>query len=148
MVPTYDPKLVKLNLGEVFFSGFAEGSMIQVEREGDSFTKFTGGDGEVARVRNRNRSGTVTVTLMQTSLTNDQLSALLAADELFGTGVRPLCLMDMSGNTIIAADRAWLRKPAAAEFGKDLKDRQWVIDCAYLQPVVAGNPAVPALPPL
>lgn len=145
MVPTYDPKFVLLTLGEIFFSGFADGTMIQVEREGDSFTKYTGGDGEVSRVRNRNRSGSVTVTLAQTSLTNDLLSALLAADELAGTGVRPLTLRDMSGNSLVAADRAWLKKPAALEFGKDMSNRQWVIDCAFVEPVVGGNPPLSAL---
>jgi hypothetical protein len=141
MVPTYDPKLVILSLGEVFFSGYADGSMIQASRDGDSFTKHVGADGEVSRTRNRNRSGSVTVTLKQTSLTNDALSALLAADELFGTGVRPLWLRDMSGTTLLKADRAWLRKPADAEFGKDQSDRSWVIECATLAGNVGGVPA-------
>jgi hypothetical protein len=142
MVPTYDPKLVILTLGEIFVSGYAEGSMVEVARDGDSFTKYVGGDGEVSRVKNRNRSGTVTVTLSQTSLTNDEFSALLAADELFGTGVRPLRLNDMSGNTIVGADRAWIRKPADSGFATTMGTRQWVIDCAFLQPFVGGAPAV------
>lgn len=140
MVPTYDPKLVLLTLGEILISGYADGSMIEVARDGDSFTKYVGTDGEVCRVRNRNRSGSVTVHLAQTSLSNDALSALLAADELAGTGVRPLQLVDMSGTTIIGADRAWIRKPADSPFGKDIQDRTWVIDCGHLQPLVGGTP--------
>lgn len=142
MVPTYDPALVVLALGEVIFSGYADGSMIQAERAADSFTPHVGADGEVSRTRSRNRMGSVTVTLKQTSLTNDALSALLAADELLGTGIRPLTLRDMSGTTLLAADRAWLRKPAASEFGKDQADRQWVIDCATLSGHTGGVPAL------
>lgn len=142
MVPTYDPKLVLLNLGEVFFSGFAPGTMIRVSRDQDSFTKVAGSDGEVARVRNRNRSGSVTVTLLQTSQCNDRCSALLAADELFGTGVRPLRLVDASGTTVIAADRAWIRKPADPEFADSLSNREWTIDCADLESFVGGVPAI------
>jgi hypothetical protein len=142
MVPTYDPKLVILSLGEIIFSGYADGTMIQAARDGDSFTKHVGADGEVSRTRNRNRSGAVTVTLKQTSLTNDALSALLAADELLGTGIRPLRLRDMSGTTLLASDRAWLRKPADAEFGKDQSDRQWIIECATLAGNVGGVPAL------
>lgn len=142
MVPTYDPKLVILALGEIVISGYADGSMIQASRDADSFTKHVGADGEVSRTRNRNRSGSVTVTLKQTSLTNDALSALLAADELLGTGVRPLTLRDMSGTTLLASDRAWIRKPADAEFARDQSDRQWVFDCATLSGVVGGVPAL------
>lgn len=142
MLPTYDPKLVILTLGEIFVSGYADGTMIDAVRDGDSFTKVKGADGEVARVRNRDRSGSVTVTLMQSSMTNDAFSALLAADELFGTGVRPLMLQEVGGKTLIVSDRAWLRKPANAGYANTMGDRQWVIDCASLEPFVGGNPGV------
>lgn len=136
---TYDPGLVVVSIGGNIISGFADGTFISVERTSDSFSKQVGADGEVTRVRSRDRSGSITLTLMASSLSNDILTALHKLDELSGTGVVPFLLKDLAGTTLVAAQSCWIRKPANVEFGKELSNREWALDANPIVMTVGGN---------
>lgn len=138
-VRTYDPKQVILAIGGVPMSGYADGTFIRVSRSTDSFSKVSGADGVVSRSKSNDFSGEVVVTLAQTSPSNDVLSAFLAADELTNKGVLPILCKDMSGRSIHFTGFAWIRKPADAEYGKDIANREWTLDCADLVMGTAGN---------
>ncbi len=130
---TYDPAKVIVTFFGNVLSGFADGAFVTAERNEDAFTLTVGADGEAARTRNQNKSGTVTLTLKQDSMSNDVLSALHAVDELSGTGVGPLLIKDLAGLTVVAAQNAYIKKVASAEFGKELSDREWVLEADNLQ---------------
>ncbi len=135
----YDPLKVIVTLGPILFVGFVEGSMITVSRDNETFTKRTGAGGDVTRVRSHDRSGRVTVRLMQSSLTNDDLSARHRQDELLGTQYAPLMVKDLNGTTLMTAPNAWVVKPADIELaGNEASDREWMIDCDELIGVVGG----------
>jgi hypothetical protein len=140
---TYDPKLVIVTFAGNILTGFAEGTFVTVEREADAYTKVVGSDGEVARVRSRNASGSVTITLMQTSVSNDVLDALAVLDEEANAGSGPLFIEDLLGNTFIAATAAWIRKRSNIEYGAELGSREWVIDVADLKMVNGGSINLP-----
>jgi hypothetical protein len=139
-VRSYDPGLVVLTVGGTPINGYADGTFIQVARSADSFSKVSGADGVVSRARSRDKSGEITITLAQTSPSNDVLSALHTLDETTGAGVVPVQCKDNSGRSVHFAAFAWVRKPADTEYGKEISDREWVLDCADLDPLVAGNP--------
>jgi hypothetical protein len=119
---------------------------VKVARDEDSFTKQVGASGEVARARNKNRTGKVTFTVMQTSQANDIFSAAQQIDEgriaagVTGSGYGALEGRDPNGTTVVSAATAWVMKPADAEFAKELGQREWVLDCAELQMFIGGNP--------
>lgn len=138
---TYSPDLVLAIFGPNRIQGFADGTFVKVERNEDSFKVLVGADGEVTRTRSLNRSGRVTFTLLQTSESNLYLAALVAADELTsnGTGVLPLMIKDRNGNSLHAASEAWVLKPAAGEYGKEVGTREWVIECGDLKTFEGGN---------
>jgi hypothetical protein len=140
-VKLYDPGSVMVIFGPNVLSGFSDGTMVRVERDEDAFTKKVGADGECTRTRNRNRCGSVVVTLMQTSASNLVLAALLTADELATTGVSilPLTVKDNAGNTLHTALNAWVKKTPASEFAKETGDREWTIDTGPMVNVEGGN---------
>lgn len=138
-VRTYDPKSVILTVGGVPMSGFADGTFVRVTRANDSFTKVSGADGVVSRSKTNDVSGSLEITLAQTSPSNDVLSAFMTADELTNTGVVPVMCKDVSGRSILFSAFAWVKKPADVEFGKDISNRTWTLDCADLFMGVAGN---------
>jgi hypothetical protein len=119
--------------------GFADGTFVAIERSSDSFTKHVGADGEVARTQSADKSGTVTVTLLQTSASNDVLSALAVADERTGLGTGPLSVVDASGRTVALCAEAWIKKPASIGFSKEAEGREWVFECGHLEEFVGGN---------
>lgn len=135
---TYDPKLVLVSFGEVSLTGFADGTFVNVSRDEDAFTKLVGAGGDVVRSRNRNRSGSVTVTLIHGAPENDLLAAIAQADELTGTGVRALMVKEANGTTICAGQSAWIRKSADAEYAKEAGSREWTFDVESLDMFVGG----------
>lgn len=140
-VLTYDPRQLALTVGGFIISGFAEDEFVKVARDDDAFFKHVGVTGEVARVQNFNQSGTVTVVLMQSSASNDDLSALAAVD--FASrglaGAVPVTCRDRSGRSVFASVFSWVKKFPDSTYGRDATTREWVIECANLLISMGGN---------
>ncbi len=135
----YSPKDVQVIFGGNIISGFADGSMVTISREVDGFTKHTGSQGEVTRVKSANKSGEASIMLAQSSPSNLILSAIEAADELTSNGILPFIVKDVSGKSIYFAGEAWIRKTPDSEFSDVVTDREWIIDFAEMLPIVGGN---------
>lgn len=129
---TYDAGKVVITWGPHIVTGTAEGSFVKAARNKPSFALKTGSDGAAVRSKSRDKSGTVEVTLMQTSPSNDYFAAVAAADELFDTGIMPLVIKDLNGTTLITAAEAWLQKPADTDFATAAGDRAWSFDVGRL----------------
>lgn len=138
-VHTYDPAKVTVSCGAKVIHGYMDGSAIEVERNEQAFNLKVGVDGEGTRAKSNNRSGKVTLHLMQHSASNDDLSAFAALDELSNGGVFPLLCKDGSGRSVFAASTAWVQKYAKADFAKEVSERVWVIESNDLDILVAGN---------
>ncbi|SRR5258707_12603406 len=135
----FDPKqLICTFLGNVLL-GFADGTFVNIERNEDTFQLAVGADGDTARARSNNRSGRITFTLMQTSASNDILSAAAFADESTGTGIGPCMIKDLLGRTLVVCQNAWIVKPAPAGYAKDIQNRDWIIETDFLQVFLGGN---------
>lgn len=138
-VKTYSPKDISVIVAGTIITGFAEDSFLSVERASDAFTKVVGADGEVARTASADRSGMITLTLIQTSASNDILSALQLADEISLAGKFPVMVKDNLGTSLYISGTAWIQKVSDAEYGAEIGDREWVIECADLSLLVGGN---------
>jgi hypothetical protein len=138
-VKTYDPKMVVITFGAVPISGYAEGTFVRVNRSGDAFSKSKGAGGDIERVNRNQGDFEVSITLQQTSSSNTELSAILAADQATNAGVFPLTIKDMLGNTLFFAPQAWIRKDPEWEDGDDLNSREWTFDTGIAGNLVGGN---------
>lgn len=138
-VKSYAPDKVAVIIAGVPLTGFADGTFVTVSRNSDTFTPVIGADGEVARTKSSDRSGTIVVTLMQSSNGNDLLSGLHVADEASMTGAFPAAITDTEGRTVLMSDTCWIQKPADSEYGKELGSREWTIYAANLNIFVGGN---------
>lgn len=138
-VDTYAPEKVAIIFGGAIMSGYADGTFVNIERNTETFQTVVGADGESTRVKSADQSGKVTITLKQSSDSNDILSGFEAADAASLQGYLPLLVKDANGRSLYAAENAWIEKPADAEFGKDLNTREWVIQCDKLIPFTGGN---------
>ncbi len=142
-VKTYDPGDTSLVVTgtslSAIISGFAPGTFIKVERDDEAFKKVTGPDGDTSRTKSGNKSGSVSVTLKQTSNSNAVFGAFAALDEASSTGTFTCTLRDNLGNTVFAAE-AWVRKRPDMEYSDEETNREWVLDTGPMQqqyPVVA-----------
>lgn len=141
-VRTFDPGQVTVSVDGITISGFADGTFIIAERTEESFTKVVGADGQVSRSKSNNRSGTFTITLLQTSPSNETLSALLARDEKNGNAIVPVLIKDNLGTSRLFTGTGWIQKMPNVEYGKEISNREWVIDCAEMDFNIAGNVGV------
>lgn len=139
----YDSKEVVITFGPILLSGFAEGSKVKIEQNEDSFKLAVGVDGDACRVKTNNRSAKITVTLLQSTNTNDLLSAVHNEDILSpsGDGIFPLAVIHKGGTTVVAVERAWIVKPPAVEFSNEVKEREWVFETdAMIAQIGGANP--------
>lgn len=119
---TYDPKKVLVTWGPVLFSGFADGTFITAVRNNQGVNLAVGATGDAARAISNDKSGIVTLTLLQSSVVNGLMSAIEKADQENGDGVLPLFIKDLKGFDLVKAGTAWIQKLADYNRGRELAD--------------------------
>lgn len=120
-VNTYDPLDVNVVVNGTILTGFADGTMIKVEKDEDRYTAKVGTKGEVARARNANEMGKVTVTLSQDSPSNSYLSQLEKGKDTF-----PVNVVDQNFGVTSGGNDGWILKNPGVEYGKEVSNREWV----------------------
>lgn len=138
---TFDPASVIITVGGVPISGYADGTFALLTRSVDAWSMVTGADGLTTRVKSNNRSGTLTLTLTQTSPSNDVLSGFAVADELSNSGVVPILIKDLSGTTVLFSATGWVQKFPDVEYSNILTNREWILGLADIDVFVGGNAA-------
>jgi hypothetical protein len=138
----YDPGRVVVVVNGVQIQGFGEGTFVKVSRKTPSFSTKVGAGGDVVRTKSRDRRGTIEITLMQSSPSNDYLSGLCVTDELVDQGVGavgPALVKELNGTTVMGGTSSWVTQPADAEYAADSGMRTWVIEVATLAPAFVGG---------
>lgn len=136
----YDPKKVTIALGAHVAEGFSDGTFISVSRNSQTWTVTSGASGEHARSKSNDRTATVELTLMQTSKTNDFLSAQMLLDEgPTNAGKFTFGMIDANGTTVLATVEMWVQQPPTVENAKELSDRTWTLECGDMEFFVGGT---------
>ena len=129
MVKNYDPKKVVVTFGGVPMGGYTDGDFIEIApSDADGFKKQVGSDGEVGRSQSSDNTHNVTITLMQSSLSNNHLSGIRTADKLTGKMKLPLSITDLNGTSLHFWPEAWIKGDPTWGYGKEMKERQWTFD--------------------
>lgn len=136
---TYNLAQCVFNINGVPLEGFGDGDAVTVAPNDDLWSDQVGADGEVTRSRTNDLSGTMTVTLMSTSLSNDVLNQFLqlilagAPGDKFSVFIKDL----NSGDQVVAAQAYLMRDPDMA-FGKEASTREWTIKLPRYQRTHGG----------
>ena len=139
-VRTYNSARVLVLVGGVPLQGFAEGTFVNIAPQADRVTSKSGADGEVSRSISSDKRHTITVTLQQTSPSNDVLSGMALADELSGGGLPvPFLVQDLSGRTLFATDVAWVSRAPNITFGVESGDREWAFETGRPSVFIVGG---------
>lgn len=128
---TYNSADVSIVFAGIPMSGRADGAFLSVERNEDSYSIQVGTDGEATRSKTNNKSGRITITLMQSSQANAALSAFHNAAEAGITdGIAPFLAKDNSGlpPSVYAAEKAWIVRHPTGEFDREAGPREWVLE--------------------
>lgn len=127
-------------------SGYSEDSNITVERGSDSYEKHVGIDNKTSRVYKSDKSGMITLSLAQTSVSNDVLDLLQRNDAAArnSSGLFSVIVKDGSGRSVYSALEAWISKVPNSAFGSSMQMREWVIQAAEMTSIIGGNGKVSA----
>ena len=139
---TYNPALVTVSVAGITLTQFAKGTFVTVEFDADAFSDDVGTRGEVVRIRSADERGTIKVTLMAASPSNDALSALAALDRATGAGVGAAMVKDVTGTSVHSAANAWVKKIPPKPYSTEADTVEWEIRCAQLKHNVGGTVAV------
>jgi hypothetical protein len=124
----YDPAQYIITFGNICLTaGFAPDTFATFEPADKLVTTTVGAAGEVVRSFSRNKTGTLTVRILQSSVINDLLSAVAAEDQLTKTGVRPLQVKDLNGTTVHTAADAWIEDRPHEERAAVAGQNEWVL---------------------
>jgi len=137
-IKVFDPNQTSVVAGVSPIQGFAEDSMLSIETEDAKYAINTDVHGRVTRFRQNKNIAKVTLTLTQSSPSNDVLSSFLEADRKSNAGVFNFMIKDNSGTTLFTSVNAYVEKQATVEFGNDNKNREWTIICINPSNFVGG----------
>ena len=140
-VSTYDPTKMTVIVGGVIVTGFADGDFVTAKRDEDLYTKKVGAGGHVARTKSGNKSGTIEITLLQSSPAVNELAALVALDNFLFDGdvLIPISILSPGDNAeLVVSTQSWLKTPPEMTYGKEAGERKFVFDCADLKLSLGG----------
>lgn len=120
---------------------FSEDTFVSIELPQETWTEKESVDGYTTRSHHMTRTLRATITLDQTSKSNDMLTALHAFDakSLRGEGVFTCTIADKSGRSYAYSSQCYVKKPQNQEFGAQSGTRSWVIVMAGSDSYVGGN---------
>ncbi|WP_426353664.1 phage structural protein [Exiguobacterium sp. R-39] len=87
-VHTFDARETSVNINNKFVTGFAEGSFVEWEKDEDNFNSKTDAMGDTAVAITNNNTGTITLTLSQTSPNLKELKRLAESRAKFPIWVK------------------------------------------------------------
>lgn len=135
MYQQYSPKDVVCSWNGIAIEGFAPDSFLRLQRTSPLVTPVVGAGGQVALTRNADKTGTIEIELMQTSLSNQMLSAIQAKQdnmELEEDISSNFVIYDPSGSVLATGINAWLQELPQVELGRDQNSKTWIFGCEKL----------------
>lgn len=117
----YDPLKVILTYGGVAITGYADGSMIEVERNTDNAFPYIGTQGDGAFAESADKSGKITVNLMQTSPSVRYFNEM--AKKKGDDASVPVSIVDMNTNALqVSGNYARILKQPQKPVNKEIKE--------------------------
>lgn len=138
----FDPAQCIFTLAGIEIKGYAPGSKITATFP-ELYTKVVGLDGEVARGKTNNKTSTWKVSLLQTSISNDVLMGMFAADDAAPGGVMvPLFYKNLNGTTLITAVTAWVPMLPEHTVAGEVGVNEWTVECGETIVFIGGQAAL------
>lgn len=131
---TYSSKAVTQSFAGVLLSGMGDATFLTVAKNEDGMELKVGADGESSVAINANESGIATITVMNTSPTNDYLSLCANART---RGVYQA--KDLSGRMLVNAADAWVKKMGDVTKSKSVETTTWIIESGDMNMQNNGN---------
>lgn len=147
MSKSYNFADVQLTIAGQRIGGFAEDGSINLEWASEENEMVQGADGEVTIVQHPKPPATMTVTLLQSSVSNAILQAIYEAQRLSGSAIAPVAVVDAAtGYGLISAEAKIVGKPNV-QWGRGIGATEWKFLLPYPEAALGTPPLVlPSIP--
>jgi hypothetical protein len=136
---TYDFNRVVVLFAGFPITGFGSNGGVSITFNEDVWDPVVGADGEESRARKNNDGAECTITLMQTSMSNDLLQGFLELDIATGYGVYPMLIKDLNGLSTYGSAAAYIKARPAASYNAGVEEREWTIRMLDVKDFCGGN---------
>jgi hypothetical protein len=122
-------------------TNFAEGTFVSFEPATERFTPTVGARGEEYRAHQPSKAFNITLTLSQTSHSNDVFSLLLNEDRETLDGTFTMTVKDTSGATLYVDEYAYIQSEPTQSFagGGSIEGREWMVRMPFPKYTIGGN---------
>lgn len=131
---TYSSKKVVITFNGVLITGLGDATFLTVAKNSDGMELKVGADGESAVAESPDESGIATVTVLNTSPSNDYLSTC-ANQKTRGV----FQAKDLSGRMLVNAPDCWVKKMADITKSKSVESSAWAFESGDMNMNNAGN---------
>lgn len=145
ILASYSPEDVVIVITTNGFShtinGYADGGFVSISRLVLGSEPYSGADVTNARVVRANKNATITMSLAQTSESNDILSQLLKNDSISrdSTWLFSVLVKDNTGRSQYFSRQCYIGGHPDSSFSTAIDSRDWLIHCVKLEQNVGGN---------
>lgn len=128
---TYNLAQTIITIGGLPVEGFGADDAFSFEPNSPIYETTVGADGEVTRSATNDRSGTITITLMETSPSLAILNTYLQLSKTTAIGdIFPVYMRDLNSGDEIIAQQCWIEEEPAMSKGKGAGEREWILRAA------------------
>lgn len=139
---TYSPSDVSVTFAGINISGFSDKDVVKIKRESPLYSSRRAMDGTVEVTQQRYSRWSVTISLAQSSPSNDFLFAVqqfFAENRVMVMEYLPLIIKDNSGTTFFFAKDVWIEEVPEIAFKDTLETREWALMCNNVVCNIGGN---------
>lgn len=122
--------------------GYSQDSIVSIEFPDETWTETESPDAVTTRTHRKTTTYRATISLDQTSRSNDVLSGIARFDEQDLTGIQGIftcTITDKSGRSYIYSSQSFVKKPQTQEFGSSVSSREWMIVLASSESHIGGS---------
>jgi len=113
-------------------------TFLSIEPNSDITNETVGSRGNVTQAPTNDKMWVMTLTLIQSSPSNDYLSSLALEGLAF-----PVLVKDHLGTTVMESPKAWVKRWPTLEYAQDPSNREWTLCLSNGVPFVGGNDPLP-----
>jgi hypothetical protein len=137
-IPNYEAANIDVEwFGIDLSSGWAEDTFLEIVPNSERVTHTAGADGQYGFSKMSDKGATISLTLQQTSPTNQKIAEIYSTQDIIGESlsVAPFSIIDKTGkSTHFLALNAVLTEVPTQTFGNSMGEKTWVWVCeSYLQ---------------
>lgn len=137
---TYVPSDVSLNILGLDVEGYSDGAFINITPTNPTYSFRRTFDGSTQAIKNRWQTYKLTITLQQSSVSNNWLHLLYTLFKTYNLPfIIPVLIRDKSGSTSFFASDCWFEKEPVVSYSSTLGTTVWEIQCNNGTMKVGGN---------